>query len=212
MAEQGAVMKHASSLDVFAHWNERRGRQPGPDRADIDPAAIRHSLGDVFMLSVDFGGEFRFRLAGTRICALYRRELKNERFDSLWSEASRDQIRRLLSIIADEQIGAVAGATGITADGAAAELELLLLPMARQGHARIRALGVLAPIQVPFWIGVKALTQIELGSIRHLGAVDKSTGTPRFVAAAGGRIRNGFVVHDGGKASPANDDTQEKAS
>ncbi|MGE0566072.1 MAG: PAS domain-containing protein [Pseudolabrys sp.] len=205
-------MKHASSLDVFAHWNDRRGRNVAPFRADIDPGAIRHSLGDVFMLSVDFGGEFRFRLAGTRICALFRRELKNEPFDKIWSEASRDQITRLMTIIAKDEVGAVAGVTGTTADNTAIELELLLLPMARQGHARLRALGVLAPIQVPFWIGVKALTQLELGSIRHLGAVDRRTGTPRFVAAAGGRIKKGFVVHDGGKIEPDNDDAQEKAS
>jgi hypothetical protein len=205
-------MKHTSSRDVFTHWNASRGRNPAPQRADIDPGAIRHSLGDVFMLSVDFGGTFRFRLAGTRICALFRRELKNEIFDNLWSEASRDQIRRLLGIIANDQIGAVAGATGITTDGETIELELLLLPMARQGHARIRALGVLAPVQVPYWIGVKMLKQLELGSVRHLGAVDKRTGAPRFVAAEGGKIRKGLVVHDGGKSDPANDNPQEKAS
>ena len=205
-------MKHSSSFDVFSHWNDRRGRNAAPERADIDPGAIRHSLGDVFMLSVDFGGEFRFRLAGTRICALFRHELKNEPFGRFWSDASRDQVQRLMTIVADDEVGAVAGVTGIAADNTAIELELLLLPMARQGHARIRALGVLAPLQVPFWIGVKSLAQLELGSIRHLGAVDRRTGAPRFVAAAGGRIKKGFVVHDGGKAGPAGDDPREKAS
>lgn len=205
-------MKHASSVNVFAHWNDRCGDNPAPGRADIDPGAIRHSLGDVFMLAVDFGGEHRFRLAGTRVCTLFRRELKNEPFARLWSEASRDRIERLLASVADDEIGAVAGVIGATADKATIELELLLLPMAREGHARLRALGVLAPMQRPFWIGVKALTRLELGSIRHLGAVDRRTGAPQMFADAGAKIRNGLVVHDGGRAAPANDNPQEKAS
>lgn len=205
-------MKHASSVNVLAHWTDRCGDNAAPRRADIDPGAIRHSLGDVFMLAVDFGGEQRFRLAGTRICALFRRELKNEPFANLWSEASRGRIDKLLASVADDEIGAVAGVIGATADNAAIELELLLLPMAREGHARLRALGVLAPMQRPFWIGVKALTRLELGSVRHIGTVDRRTGAPQMFAGAGGKIRNGFVVHEGGRSAPANDNPQEKAS
>ena len=74
------------------------------------------------------------------------------------------------------------------------------------------SLGAALGDWLSYWIGVKTLKQLELGSIRHLGAVDKRTGAPRFVAAEGGKIRNGFVVHDGGKDDPANDNPQEKAS
>ena len=65
---------------------------PRRTRAEIDPAAIRHALGDIFMLAADFVDGIRFRLAGTRVCALFGRELKGERFNALWSEASRAQI------------------------------------------------------------------------------------------------------------------------
>ena len=109
-------MKHTSSRDVFTHWNESRGRNPAPQRADIDPGAIRHSLGDVFMLSVDFGGEFRFRLAGTRICALFRRELKNEIVDGLWSEASREQVRLVMVSVLRAMLDRTAPALIATAE------------------------------------------------------------------------------------------------
>jgi hypothetical protein len=191
-------MKHPSSRDVFAHWNERRGQHPAPSRADIEPGMIRHSLGDVFMLSVDFTGVYRFRLAGTRICALFARELKGESLLALWDEASRPQFESLIDAVTAEQTGAVAGVTGSTGE-AATELELLLLPLSHQGHARIRAVGVLAPIKAPFWIGVKSLSQLTIGTIRHLNGADRSTVAPRFETVAGGRLRHGFVVHDGGK-------------
>ena len=67
-------MKHASTRAVFDYWNTRRGARPAPERADIDPVAIRHALGDTFMLAADFADELRFRLAGTRVCALFGRE------------------------------------------------------------------------------------------------------------------------------------------
>ena len=54
-----------------------------PSAADIDPAAIRHALGDTFMLAADFVDQLRFRLAGTRVCALFCREIKGEAFSAL---------------------------------------------------------------------------------------------------------------------------------
>ena len=76
--EQVSVMKHASTKTVFAHWNTRRGARPAPARAEIDPVALRHALGDTFILAADFAGELRSRLAGTRICALFCRELRGK--------------------------------------------------------------------------------------------------------------------------------------
>jgi hypothetical protein len=43
-------------------------------------------------LAADFVGELRFRLAGTRLCALFGREVKSESFRSFRSEASHRQI------------------------------------------------------------------------------------------------------------------------
>ena len=39
-------MKHPSSRAFFAYWDKKRGTARAPDRADIDPAAVRGLLGD----------------------------------------------------------------------------------------------------------------------------------------------------------------------
>ena len=162
-------MKHPSTQALFAYWNERRGNRPAPERAEIDPAAIRHVLGDTFMLAADFVDELRFRLAGTRVCALFCREIKGEAFSAQWSEDSGKRIEELLSIVTKEATGAVAGLTGRTADGTEVDLEILLLPLAHIGHARIRALGVLAPLVPPYWLGEKPVVELELGlSLIHI--------------------------------------------
>ena len=72
-------MKHPSSRDLYAYWNERRGSRLAPERADIEPSAIRQVLGDTFVLAADSVAQHPFRLAGTRLCALFGRELKSEK-------------------------------------------------------------------------------------------------------------------------------------
>ena len=129
-------MKHTSTRLIFDHWNRQRGGRSAPTRSEIEPAAIRHALGDTFMLAADFIDGIRFRLAGTRVCALFGREIKGERFNALWSEASRAQIANIGNAAVNEAVGAVAGVTGRTEKGAEAELELLLLPIGHDGRAR----------------------------------------------------------------------------
>ena len=56
-------MKHPSNRDFFAYWDERRGYGRAPDRSDIEPAAVRELLGDIFVLSCDVEAGFPFRMA-----------------------------------------------------------------------------------------------------------------------------------------------------
>jgi len=196
-------MKHASTRALFDYWNERRGSRPAPERADIDPAAIRHALGDTFMLAADFVDNLRFRLAGTRVCALFCREIKGEEFQSLWDEKSRNSVEDLLTVVNNETVGAVAGLTGRTADGTELDLEFLLLPLAHTGHARIRALGALVPVVPPYWLGEKPLIELELGTLRHIGSEIESFGAHRFAPSIEAvELRHGFVVYTGGRETP----------
>jgi len=103
-------MKHAASRELFAHWNDRRGLRALPERGDIEPAAIRAALGDTFIIGAEPGEELRFRLAGTRVCALFGRELRDETFAALWDAGHQAAMRRLLTTVGEEEIGVVGGA------------------------------------------------------------------------------------------------------
>jgi hypothetical protein len=198
--EQVAPMKHASTRTVHAYWEEKRGTRLAPERGDIDPVAIRHALGDTFMLAADFVDQLRFRLAGTRVCALFCREIKGEEFSAIWSEQSRKPVADLMTVVSGEAIGAVAGLTGHAADGASVDLELLLLPLAHIGHARIRALGVLAPVAPSYWIGVKPIAELTLGTLRHLGPETDQVPVP-LPEVDGRTMRHGFTVYSGGRGT-----------
>jgi hypothetical protein len=144
--DRGAV-KHSSTRSLYAYWNERRGTRAAPERGEIEPGAIRNALGDSFVLSTDPSAGHVFRLAGTRVCSLFGREIKGEGFPALWQESDREAMRDLLAIVANEIAGIVAGVSGVTAEGHSVDLELLLLPLRHRGmsgrsgcwrHSRLR--------------------------------------------------------------------------
>jgi hypothetical protein len=204
-------MKHPSSQAVYAHWNERRGTRAAPERADIDPAAIRRALGDTIIVAADFVETWRFRLAGTRVCALFNREIKGEPLAALWREEDQKTLATLTETITAENIGAVMGLVGRTADGAEVDLEMLMLPLAHAGHARVRGLGVLAPLSPPYWLGTKPVTELRLAALRHIGPDVDGAGLTLAPAQAGdhaptapdgGRRRHGFVVYSVGLGVP----------
>ena len=189
-------MKHTASRELYAYWEERRGERPAPERADIEPGAIRQALSDTFILELTEGADGpTFRLAGTRVCALFGRELKGGSFIDLWALTSRRPIADLLTIAAEESIGTLAGVTAQSTTGDTLNLELLLLPLGIRRPPLARTIGVLAPLESPRCLGAGSVGALTLGSRRHVGETAKTRISPRFMAP-----RRSLVVHQGGRS------------
>ncbi len=193
-------MKHPSNRELFAYWNKQRNDRLAPERGDIDPAAIRQVLGDTFVLAANSVANHPFRLAGTRLCALFGRELKTESFVKLWDKSSQTAMRELIAVVMEEKVGVVASVTGATASDAvlSINLELMLLPLAHESRAEARVLGAMAPMTAPYWLSAKSIGPLTLGMFRHVGPAVEQVAPPRIVAAAG-RIRHGLTVYEGGR-------------
>ncbi len=199
-------MKLRSTRELFAHWNAQRGNHHAPLPDDIRPAAMRAALGDIFILSDQSGlpeqreESPRFRLAGTRICQLFCRELKGTPFYGLWDERCSGRIANLTSIIGEEKSGAVAGLTGQSGSGEAIDLELLMLPLRDIDQNEPRIIGALSPVLVPYWLGVRPVITLRLATVRHLGGSVQTFDPPPLVRRiASQRTSVALVVVPGGK-------------
>jgi len=199
-------MKHSSTREVFDYWNARRGTRFAPDRAEIEPGAIRRALGDSFILTYDPVAGHPLRLAGTRICTMFGREIRNEPFARLWDSTSKPPISDLLTVVADEAVGIVAGVGARFAEGATIDLELLVLPLAYRGRTHVRMLGVLAPLATPYWLGTTPIEALSLRTLRHLGTESQAIAAPPLAPAApiaaSPRVeaaRRNFVLYQGGR-------------
>jgi hypothetical protein len=183
-------MKHPSSREFFAYWDEKRGSARAPDRSEIEPGAVRELLGDIFVLSYDNSAGYPFRVAGTRVSALLGCDLKNRSFSALFKPDSRREIEEIIAVVAEEMLVAVAGITATAQDGSPAHLELLLLPFNARAHTPMSLTGLLAP----FGDGHSVLGDFKLTSWRYLGHQPEKL-VPRALRKLA--VARGFMVYEG---------------
>lgn len=157
-------MKHPSSRAFFAHWDQSRSQSPAPDRSQMTPEQVRHLLADAFVLGCEAGSGYPFRMAGTRLCALAGRDLKDARLSSLFVPSNEAELNDLIAVVADETLPTVAGVTATAADGTPAKLELLLLPFIARTHTPSSLTGLMVPLDP----AVMPLSSLRLASWRHI--------------------------------------------
>lgn len=162
----GKKMKHAATRELYDYWQRLRGARPAPDRTEIEPSDLRRILGDTFILEAGDRTDFRFRLAGTRVCALYGRELKGKDFVSFWRGKDREAVATLLTAVTQDAAAAVFGFEGRSAHERTLPCEVLLLPIRQKGEGWTRILGSLVPMDDPYWIGIHPLMTQTVTSLR----------------------------------------------
>ena len=183
-------MKHPSTREFFAYWDEKRGGARAPDRSEIEPGALRELLGDIFVLSYDAAVGYPFRVAGTRVCSLLGCDLKDRSFSALFAADNRREIEEIIAVVAEEMLPAVAGITATSQDGSAAHLELLLLPFNARAHTPLSLTGSLAPFETEH----RLLRDFRLTSWRYLSHQPQKL-VPRALRKLA--VARGFMVYEG---------------
>jgi hypothetical protein len=183
-------MKHPSTREFFTYWNEKRADARAPDRSEIEPGAVRHLLGDIFVLSYDAAAGYPFRVAGTRVCALLGCDLKDQSFSSLFAPGARREVEDIIAVVTEEMVPAVAGISAMAQDGSPAYLELLLLPFNARANAPLSLTGLLAP----FESARRLSTDLNLTSWRYLDQPAERL-VPRALRKL--KVARGFMVYEG---------------
>lgn len=166
LADYGTTgMKTKGTSELFLYWNRLRGHRPAPLRAEIEPADIKAQLPDTFILEEDADGRGIFRLAGTRLCSTFGRELKGFVFASLWSDRNKRLVARLARNAFHDNAVVVASFNATSRNGRTAEFELIMLPLDGSGQGA-RVLGAIAAIDRPFWIGVDPVANCRMSTVR----------------------------------------------
>ncbi len=171
-------MKHPASRELYAYWNGLRGERSAPRRSEIDPAAIRTVLADTFMLDVDEGDRYPFRLAGTRVNALLDADQKDRSFLDIWRPAERRNVAAVLLTVVDGGCAVVAGGAMAPQGRDECALELLLLPLRHHGRTHARVLGLLKATTEPAWLGHLPTGPLTLRSLRVLDGASAAVQAP----------------------------------
>jgi hypothetical protein len=193
-------MKHATSRELYSYWDRLRAGRSAPERSDLDPGAVRALLGDILLFEFTNRERHVVRLAGTRVCTLLGRELKDQTLTECFATEDRTDLAAMLDHVAASAQPAVSGIRGETADGRSLNLELIALPLRHRGRTHARMLGALSALETPYWAGVTPLARLRLITSRQLyrmqgpaGEIDLVSPPPRAVT---GRLR----LLNGGRA------------
>jgi len=192
------LMQQPTSRQLYAYWDRVRNGRVAPRRFEVEPAKIAALLPETFIAECAGMLGYRFRLAGTKICEQFGRELRGADLLSLWDTDDRDAVASLLrNVFTDAAVGHFVF-RAYSRTNRQASFELVLLPLIHTGEAINRVLGAITAIEPPFWLGAEPLSRQEIVEM-HLHWPD---GAPPPAARSGAEAvrlaRRRFRVFEGG--------------
>jgi hypothetical protein len=187
-------MQQPTSRQLYAYWDGLRNGRIAPRRSEIEPAMISQLLPETFIAERAKTGAFRFRLAGTRICQQFGRELRDTDLLGLWDDADREAVAALLHPVMTHAAVACGRFRAYAYDKREVNFELLFLPLIHQAERIDRLLGAVTAIAPPYWLGVEPLLRQELIELNlhwpdGAASLLKQTGA-RVIDLASRRFRN----------------------
>ncbi|WP_455271874.1 PAS domain-containing protein [Rhizobium herbae] len=161
-------MRSKTAIEIYAYWDQLRGHREVPTRSQIEPAHIRNILADLFILEKTPRGDIRFRLAGTRICALFARELRGSTFDALWLAEQTGRLARIADDVMTQKAPVILSASSLAGTADRLPTEIILLPLRSPDGVVDRIIGALAPLSRPHWLEATPVNYLDLGDMRVL--------------------------------------------
>lgn len=162
-------MRNIQSKKLYNYWNRLRGTRIAPDRREIEPSDIREILADTFILEIDQTyRSISFRLAGTRLCSAYGKELKGYGFLGLWAEASNMSVFQAVQGVYQNSKPCALSYIAETEGERTVNYEMLLLPIQNGTSNSLRILGIASCIETPNWLGDDPIINNRLKSCRYI--------------------------------------------
>lgn len=159
-------VKEKNNIKLYNYWNTLRKGNRVPHRFEVDPSQISDLLSETFILENENCDAYQFRLAGTKICRQFGRELKNTNLLTLWDRQDDCLIlHELLNKITQDAAVGVCQFTAVAQNGKSVDYEMLVLPLMHYDHAISRLLGTMVASSEPYWLGVSPFENFQLRTI-----------------------------------------------
>jgi hypothetical protein len=204
--DQDTQMLHPGSRQLFRYWETLRAEKAYPRREDVDFEAIKAVMPDLVIIERDhLRNSFRYRLAGSRVCALFGANLTGSDVFANWDHFETDVIRRHLEIALSRFQPAVVRMRLTTDRDQQLAAELVVLPVQMQNSNRVQLIGGMFPFRPAAGVGHTVITARELVSARviwteHQGTVPSQPDLV-FPSVGDRPVTRNFRLIDGGLTS-----------
>jgi hypothetical protein len=159
---------HPGSRAIFRHWEAIRGESSAPHRDDLDLRQLCQFVSWLFIMerSPRTGG-YLWRLAGSKVCELWRRELTGSEVLTGLDRFEVETIQRLLDGVSRNLQPCALRLRLTTSLGQMIDAEIIALPLrARDGS--IHVFGGVLPFRDAEALGHERIAGIELSGARTI--------------------------------------------
>lgn len=167
---------------LLEHWEAFRDGRTAPRRGDLDLRQMRRLLPGVFIAEKDHYDGYIWRLAGTGICHLFRREMTGRDFLEGWMSFERGVITRFLTGVAEDHRQVSFRLQLHTDRGQKIDVEMLALPLIG-ACGTTQVLGGFSPLEDSQLKIYGGISDMELASARFLSGQEAARDPSRAIDA-----------------------------
>lgn len=167
--ETDSQILHPGSRKLFVHWESARAERAYPTREDFALTPVRELMSDMVIIEKDHLRQtFKFRLAGSRVCGLFGRNMTGGNVLEGWDAFERDVIGKHLDLSLRELQPVLIRMRFLTDTRQQVAAELIALPIQVRDSNRVQLIGGLFPFREARAIGHSAIVRRELVSARAI--------------------------------------------
>jgi hypothetical protein len=158
---------HPSSRALFRFWEKARAENAAPRREDLELKRIVGLVPYLFIAeATPAAGTFRWRLAGSMLCQLFRRELAGRSVLEHWDSFEAETIARLLTGTVERAQPCVLRFRFETDSREVIGAELAGFPLVASTGSTLQIFGGLFPFRDIARLDYSALRRFELAGAR----------------------------------------------
>lgn len=160
---------HPGTRNLYRYWEAIRAESAAPNRDDLDLTQISTIVPNLLMLERDHMRQtYKWRLAGTKICQLYRKELTATDALAGWDSFERDTIKKLLDTVVTSLQPCLIRFRLTTTTDQVIGAEMIGMPLHARNGSRFHVFGGIFPFRDAASIGYDGIKQMELSGARTI--------------------------------------------
>ena len=168
-ASQEETLLKGPGRALWRYWEATRAGRSALSRGDLDLKQLRHLVPYLFIAEQpEPRGNYVWRLAGTGLCDLHRRELTGEDLMSGWDHFERNVIQRFLTGVTSLHKPALLRLSFLTDRAQKIDADMLALPLIAADGVSTHVFGGLFPRVHPDIRHYDALAPLEVAFARFL--------------------------------------------
>ena len=169
-------MRHQNSIWLYDYWQNLCAQGQTPYRYDINPSDIATLLPHVMLIDVS-AHDTTIKIAGSHICTMFDRELRDVDFRMLFASNDKDTSLSVCHSASQEGVPALLGAMAHAVDERT-HVEILMLPLKDKKENANSILLTINPLNSPVWLGHKPVIGFETLSFRLMHEADTLVANP----------------------------------